>query len=582
MLATLQQQWASRYLRLTQLPRSSLHERARIHEFFANGIHNLRLSLLVESLPTMIHISLFLFFAGLLVYLFNANHTVFTAVAVYVSLSAITYLSITFLPLLQPESAYYTPLSSITGLFKAMERMAKETVQRRSAEIDDRILHRLFTTLSDNSDEVRFFESIPGFCRSSVVEDPIGRITKLGFKKLDMALKGFLERTWSSNLLSDEDRMRRLAVCAKVADAVGLPGVSTATLNYIFPWDSYQVLRTVEMGQSLRSRGNTDQEVFGLCARSIVAGIISEVQGSDDHWIALAADQLDKPESAIRAYLEDGNDNVLLANLIHIARQIFDFSLGDNLSREMAYASTFVLRSLTHFDIRSTLPELQDDFRAFWDEIVEASDNEVVMEIRDCLLNLHEDLIPGTGCAMIALSPSDIPFPGKSSYSKAVDDHATLSFHHDASLPIDPPSHLLVPGHSTVHSADKSSPAYPPNAPITPVSFVSDLSGDPQDVASPATATPGNTADTSSRDLPTLRPHPGSAPPVDVHSPTDAAMVPSVYILHDDTLGSSSPASISVASPAPPPLAYSLDPDDPVHMESPHHSPQSYPSDDPA
>jgi hypothetical protein len=38
--------------------------------------------------------------------------------------------------------------------------------------------------------------------------------------------------------------------------------------------------------------------------QSIVVGIISEVQGSDDRWIAIAADQLDKPEGAIQTYLE--------------------------------------------------------------------------------------------------------------------------------------------------------------------------------------------------------------------------------------------------------------------------------------
>ncbi|KAI0246412.1 hypothetical protein BJV78DRAFT_1135221, partial [Lactifluus subvellereus] len=70
MLATLQQQWARRYLRMTQPPRSSPHERARMREFFSNGVDKLRFSWAVEAVPTLIHMSLFLFFIGLLIYLF--------------------------------------------------------------------------------------------------------------------------------------------------------------------------------------------------------------------------------------------------------------------------------------------------------------------------------------------------------------------------------------------------------------------------------------------------------------------------------------------------------------------------------
>ncbi|KAI0245378.1 hypothetical protein BJV78DRAFT_1139053, partial [Lactifluus subvellereus] len=74
MLATLLQQWARRYLRVTQLPRCSPHRRARMRAFFSHGVDRFRLSWVVEALPTLVHLSLFLFFAGLLIYLFNINH----------------------------------------------------------------------------------------------------------------------------------------------------------------------------------------------------------------------------------------------------------------------------------------------------------------------------------------------------------------------------------------------------------------------------------------------------------------------------------------------------------------------------
>ncbi|KAF8263892.1 hypothetical protein EI94DRAFT_1519046, partial [Lactarius quietus] len=72
LLATLLQQWARRYLRVTQ-SRYSPHKRARIRAFFAEGVEKLLLPWTVETLPTLLHMSLFLFFAGLVVFLSNVN-----------------------------------------------------------------------------------------------------------------------------------------------------------------------------------------------------------------------------------------------------------------------------------------------------------------------------------------------------------------------------------------------------------------------------------------------------------------------------------------------------------------------------
>ncbi|KAI0264153.1 hypothetical protein BC834DRAFT_826764, partial [Gloeopeniophorella convolvens] len=72
LLATLLQQWARRYLRVTQ-PRYSPRKRARIRAFFAEGVEKLGLPWTVEALPALLHIALFLFFVGLVVFLSNIN-----------------------------------------------------------------------------------------------------------------------------------------------------------------------------------------------------------------------------------------------------------------------------------------------------------------------------------------------------------------------------------------------------------------------------------------------------------------------------------------------------------------------------
>ena len=54
LLATLLQQWARRYLKVTQ-PRYSPHKRARIRAFFAEGVDKFLLPWAVEALPTLLH-----------------------------------------------------------------------------------------------------------------------------------------------------------------------------------------------------------------------------------------------------------------------------------------------------------------------------------------------------------------------------------------------------------------------------------------------------------------------------------------------------------------------------------------------
>ncbi|KAH9956673.1 hypothetical protein BGW80DRAFT_1187103, partial [Lactifluus volemus] len=65
LLATMLQQWARRFLTITQPPLYSPHKRASIRAFFANGVEKFHVPWSVEALPALLHLSLFLFFTGL-------------------------------------------------------------------------------------------------------------------------------------------------------------------------------------------------------------------------------------------------------------------------------------------------------------------------------------------------------------------------------------------------------------------------------------------------------------------------------------------------------------------------------------
>ncbi|KAI0260438.1 hypothetical protein BC834DRAFT_545285 [Gloeopeniophorella convolvens] len=112
LLATLLQQWARRYLQLTQ-SNYALHKRARVRAFFAEGVHRFQFETAVEALPALLHLSVALFFAGLIIFLFDINHTVSYVVVSCIALTASAYFLCSFIPLLHHDSPYSTPLSTL-------------------------------------------------------------------------------------------------------------------------------------------------------------------------------------------------------------------------------------------------------------------------------------------------------------------------------------------------------------------------------------------------------------------------------------------------------------------------------------
>ncbi|KAI0284417.1 hypothetical protein BC826DRAFT_158226 [Russula brevipes] len=98
-------------MKVTQ-PRYNPHKRVQIRAFFSEGIDKLHLPWAVEALPTLLHLSLSLFFAGLVIFLFNINHSVFKVVISWVGVCAGLYIFMTFMPIFRHDSPYYAPLSS--------------------------------------------------------------------------------------------------------------------------------------------------------------------------------------------------------------------------------------------------------------------------------------------------------------------------------------------------------------------------------------------------------------------------------------------------------------------------------------
>ncbi|KAN0130556.1 hypothetical protein V8E53_011642, partial [Lactarius tabidus] len=112
LMATLLQQWARRYLQIMKRNHAP-HVRAHVREYFSRGARKFRIFGLVELLPSLLLLSVLLFFAGLVVFAFLANHTVAFITIAIVGFCFLSYVALTLMPLIYHDCPYYTPLTSV-------------------------------------------------------------------------------------------------------------------------------------------------------------------------------------------------------------------------------------------------------------------------------------------------------------------------------------------------------------------------------------------------------------------------------------------------------------------------------------
>ncbi|KAH9071478.1 hypothetical protein EDB83DRAFT_2198475, partial [Lactarius deliciosus] len=110
--ATLMQQWARRYQELARR-RGAFHRRGRMRAFIFDGINRFGMARAVATMPTLLHISVFLFFSGLVDFLFPIYTSVAYVTLGYIMVFALAYAILTVLPNIYLNCPYATPLSGI-------------------------------------------------------------------------------------------------------------------------------------------------------------------------------------------------------------------------------------------------------------------------------------------------------------------------------------------------------------------------------------------------------------------------------------------------------------------------------------
>ena len=453
--------------------------------FYANGVEKMHILWAVEGLPTLLHLSLFLFFGGLVIFLFNVDQELFICVVWWIGLFSVVYGSITLLPLIRQDGPYYAPLSipawflyasiqyvtfkvlvSTTSRYDSyetwgrycdlrdrfrcwmlggVEKKAEESASEQSLDIDVGILGWTISALGDDDSLEKFFEALPGFFNSKMVNDIRDHLPDVVSRRLSDALHGFWGRTLTSNSVIDSVKLRRLDISMNAMNLIHNPGVSSILESILFKhWD--QVPQTVEMGHSLARWSTSNDQLTAHLAQRIVSRVLATVRERDDRWVELAARVYGLSKRDLRDIIAHDHDSGSLAILIHLTRKALSPDAGPLWE---------VLGAFTRFDICNTLSELQHDFCTLWNEIVQLARKRgpssrpvrILHSIRHLYITSHQ----GTDAAPIAFPPSTHP------------DH--LMMFHPSSYPLcdvashrsDSTAHVPVPVLTKlVHSPDAS------------------------------------------------------------------------------------------------------------------------------
>jgi len=113
LVATLMQQWSRNYLRMAQAHCSDPAAQARMRAFAFDGVSKFHMSRALELVPLLLHVSVFLFFLGMIEFLFPINDTVMFVVLGFVIAVVCAYLLLTIFPFSYLNFPYSTPLSPL-------------------------------------------------------------------------------------------------------------------------------------------------------------------------------------------------------------------------------------------------------------------------------------------------------------------------------------------------------------------------------------------------------------------------------------------------------------------------------------
>jgi hypothetical protein len=186
LLAILVQQWVRDYMHVFQRYSDPLKS-ARLRQYLQEGSEGWYMPVLAEAVPGLLHVSLFLFFAGLCDSVFNINTTVGISTTVPIGISGLVYIFTTFAPIIYPQSPYQTSFSGLiwyiiqkfgcrryrdrgsggaskpvsSNMAQGQMQLAMEETEDRKGR-DGRAIRWLVSNMTEDAEMESFVMAIPG------------------------------------------------------------------------------------------------------------------------------------------------------------------------------------------------------------------------------------------------------------------------------------------------------------------------------------------------------------------------------------------------------------------------------------
>ncbi|KAH9016764.1 hypothetical protein EDB85DRAFT_701285 [Lactarius pseudohatsudake] len=205
LLATYIQQWVRSYMEVLQKYDHPL-ERARFRQFFFEGARSTRF--VARVVPTLIRLSLILFFIGLVISVYNTNPSLGNVTAVYICLYGLYSLYNTIMSLWEPQSSYQTPfpqpvvswiqrhvLSYFGGRFLSKELASMDLETRRKRMVmkepdgrkdrDVRAIQWLINRTAANAETETLALAIPGSFNTEWGQDVWKKVSSQAHDKLE-------------------------------------------------------------------------------------------------------------------------------------------------------------------------------------------------------------------------------------------------------------------------------------------------------------------------------------------------------------------------------------------------------------
>ena len=110
LLAILVQQWVRDYMHVFQRY-SDPQKSSRMRQYLSEGSDGWYMPIAAEAVPGLLHVSLFLFFAGLADATLNINTTIGLSTTIPIGICGLLYIFVTLAPVIYPQSPYQTSFS---------------------------------------------------------------------------------------------------------------------------------------------------------------------------------------------------------------------------------------------------------------------------------------------------------------------------------------------------------------------------------------------------------------------------------------------------------------------------------------